>query len=242
MPAHLPDPGPARTADLDTLDPGTSLSHDLRAPLRVIEGFARILKEDYGPDLDKRGNDHLDRILSAAQRMDSMIGVLLDLNRLGSLPLSRQAVDLSQMAGFILDDLRAASPQRLATVSVESGLLKYGDPTLLRRVLENLLGNAWKYTSHRPHTVIEVHGRTVADGRIAWCVKDNGAGFDMRMIGSLFAPFQRLHPASEFPGDGVGLATVKRIVQRHGGDVGAEGTPGAGASFWFTVAERAVRT
>ena len=236
--SNLPPDG---VADLDALDPGTSLSHDLRAPLRVIEGFARILKEDYGPGMDRRGNDHLDRILAAAQRMDNMIGVLLDLNRLSSLPLSRQAVDLSQMAVFILDDLRAAEPQRLATVSVEPGLVKYGDPVLLRRVLENLLGNAWKYSSRQGHTVIEVCARTVADGRTAWCVKDNGAGFDMRMAGSLYAPFQRLHAASEFPGDGVGLATVKRIVQRHGGEVGAEGTPGAGAAFWFTVAERATR-
>lgn len=223
---------------LDPLELGVGLSHDLRAPLRVMEGFARILKEDYGPLLDRRGNDHIDRILAAAGRMNGMIDVLMDLSRLGSMTLAREAVDLSQMAEGILEELRSAEPGRSAQVRVEPGLVKYGDPNLLRRVLENLIGNAWKYSVRQKQAVIEVHGRTVEDGRVACCVKDNGAGFDMRVASSLFAPFQRLHSASDFPGHGVGLATVKRIVQLHGGEVGTESAPGQGASFWFTVAER----
>jgi signal transduction histidine kinase len=204
-----------------------------------MEGFARILKEDYGSQLDKRGNDHIDRILSAAQRMNGMIDVLLDLGRLSSMPLRREAVNLSQLAEYILDDLRAAEPQRAVTVSIEPDLVKYGDPAMLRRVMENLVGNAWKYSGKAGHTHIEVFGKPVPDGRIAICVRDNGAGFDMRLLSDLFSPFHRLHSASDFPGDGIGLATVKRIIQRHGGDVAAEGAPGKGASFWFTVAERA---
>ena len=223
----------------DWVDGGAGLSHDLRAPLRVVEGFARILKEDYGPQIDHRGNDHIDRILGAAQRMNSMIDVLLDLSRLGSHALaSRDAVNLSQLSSFILDDLRSAEPQRMATVTVAPGIIKYGDPALLRRVMENLLGNAWKYSSRRGHAVIDVFERPAPDGRMACCVRDNGAGFDMRLAAELFTPFQRLHSASDFPGDGIGLATVKRIIQRHGGDVGAEGIAGSGATFWFTVAER----
>lgn len=229
FPAHTPE---------DPLELGAGLSHDLRAPLRVVEGFARILKEDYASSLDARGMDHVDRILAAASRMNGMIDVLLDLSRLGSLPLAREAVNLSQLSAHIVEDLRAGDPSRMATISIEPGLVKYGDPSLLRRVLENLLGNAWKYTSRRGHAVIEVYGKPMPDGRTALCVQDNGAGFDMRLATSLFAPFQRLHSASDFPGHGVGLATVKRIVRRHGGDVGAFSEPDQGAAFWFTVAER----
>lgn len=222
------------------LELGVGLSHDLRAPLRVVEGFARILKEDYGSVLDRRGNDHVERILAAAQRMNDMIDVLLDLSRLGHLPMTREAVDLSAIATGIGHSLCSSEPERPATVHVEPGLVKYGDPGLLHQVLDNLIGNAWKYTRLRPHTVIEVGSQPLEDGRVAVCVRDNGAGFDMRLAQSLFAPFQRLHSASDFPGHGVGLAMVKRIVERHGGDVGALGEPDRGASFWFTVAERQV--
>lgn len=220
------------------LDLGVELSHDLRAPLRVAEGFARILKEDYGPSLDRRANDHLDRILAATQRMHGMIDVLLELTRLGRLPMAREAVDLSQMAERILDELQAGQPGRSVRLDIQPGLVKYGDRAMLRRVMENLLGNAWKYTGQRALAVIEVYGKRLGDGRVACCVRDNGVGFDMRLAPGLFAPFHRLHSASDFPGTGVGLAAVKRLVERHGGEVGAEGQPDHGALFWFTVAER----
>jgi signal transduction histidine kinase len=215
---------------------GSTLSHDLRAPIRVVEGFTRIVKEDYGDRLDRVGNDHLDRVLGAAARMNLMIDALLTLARLSAQPLTRQPVDLSQLAHFVIDDLRRASPREVA-VEIEPGLAASGDPTLLRLVLENLIGNAWKYTARTEQARIAV--RAVADaehaGRRAVAVADNGAGFDMRSADRLFSLFQRLHSASDFPGHGVGLASVRRIVRRHGGEIWAEGRPGQGATFTFTL-------
>ena len=211
-----------------------TVTHDLRAPIRVVEGFARILKEDYGRALDKIGNDHLDRVLAAAARMNSMIDALLALANLSAQPLARQPVNLSQLAGFVVDDLRRAAPQRQATVRIEPGLVVDGDPTLLRLVLENLLGNAWKYSAQVPHAQISF-GAAQRDGRRVYTVADDGAGFDMRNAERLFGVFQRLHSANEFPGTGVGLASVKRIVRRHGGDIWAEAEPGRGARFHFTL-------
>ena len=212
-----------------------TLSHDLRAPIRVVEGFTRIVKEDYGKQLDRVGNDHLDRVLGAATRMNLMIDALLTLARLSQQPLARQRVNLSQLAGFVADDLRRGAPEREAQIDIEPQLTAWGDPTLLRLVLENLLGNAWKYCSRCPQTRISLalvqHG-----DRQAFVVRDNGAGFDMRSADRLFGLFQRLHSASDFPGHGVGLASVRRIVQRHGGDIWAEAEPGVGASFYFTLA------
>lgn len=231
--ASLP---PAAPTDTDLS--GLSLSHDLRAPLRVIDGFARILKEDYGASLDKRGNDHLDRILAATQRMGSMIDVLMGLAQIGAQTLHRRPVDLSALAQDILDDLRHSEPQRQVDVQVQHGLVRWGDPELLGRVMENLLGNAWKYTSRQADARISFGAELLPCGRTAFQVRDNGVGFDMRLVGQLFAPFQRLHSASDFPGHGVGLVTVKRIIERHGGEVGARGEPGQGSMFWFTLAER----
>jgi|GEM_PF-258077 len=213
-----------------------TVSHDLRAPIRVVEGFTRILKEDYGRQLDRVGNDHLDRVLGAAARMNHMIDALLTLARLSSLPLARQPVNLSQLAGFIVDDLRRGTPERAADIQIESGLQVDGDPTLLRLVLENLLGNAWKYSSRTKRTQI-IFGAEKHDGRRAFVVRDNGAGFDMRSADRLFGLFQRLHSATDFPGTGVGLASVKRIVRRHGGDIWADAEPGRGAAFHFTLRE-----
>lgn len=217
---------------------GLSLSHDLRAPLRVIDGFARILKEDYGAVLDRRGNDHLDRILAATQRMGNMIDVLMGLAQIGSQPIQRLEVDLSVLAQQILDDLTRSEPTRQVTVEVEPGWVRWGDPDMLTRVMENLLGNAWKYSSRTPQARISFRGVVQPDGRTAFEVTDNGVGFDMRLVGQLFSPFQRLHSASEFPGHGVGLVTVKRIIERHGGQVGARSEPGQGSVFWFTISER----
>lgn len=215
-----------------------SLSHDLRAPLRVIDGFARILKEDYGPSLDRRGNDHLDRILSATQRMNGMIDVLMGLAQLSTQALQRRPVNLSELAQRILEDLGQSEPGRTVQVSIEPDIVRWGDPDLLSRVMENLLGNAWKYTSRTSDARIAFKTERAPDGRTAFLVDDNGAGFDMRLVGQLFAPFQRLHSASDFPGHGVGLAIVRQIVERHGGQVGARSETGKGACFWFTLAER----
>ena len=213
-----------------------TLSHDLRAPIRVVEGFTRIVKEDYGAQLDRVGNDHLERVLGAAARMNLMIDALLNLARLSQQPLARQRVDLSQLAGYVVDELRRAAPDRSVEVEIEPGLAAVGDPTLLRLVLENLIGNAWKYTARVDSARISVGQVSHGTGR-AFCVRDNGAGFDPRSAERLFGLFQRLHSASEFPGHGVGLASVRRIVQRHGGQVWAESTAGRGASFFFTLVE-----
>ena len=213
-----------------------TLSHDLRAPIRVVEGFTRIVKEDYGAQIDRVGNDHLDRVLGAAARMNLMIDALLNLARLSQQPLARQRVDLSQLAGYVVDELRRAWPDRTVDVEVEPAMSAVGDPTLLRLVLENLIGNAWKYTARVDAPRVWVGQVPHGQGR-AFCVRDNGAGFDPRSAERLFGLFQRLHSASEFPGHGVGLASVRRIVQRHGGQVWAESTAGRGASFYFTLAE-----
>ena len=212
---------------------GALVSHDLRAPIRVVEGFTRIVKEDYAAVLDRIGVDHLDRVLGAAARMNHMIDALIDLSKLSSQPIARVPVDLSQLAGYIVADLRRLSPEHEVRVEIEPGLVAIGDPTLLRMVLENLLGNAWKYTANAkaPRIAFTSH----ADEADTFTVRDNGAGFDMRYVDRLFGAFQRLHSASEFPGTGIGLASVRRIVRRHGGEVRAEGAPDRGASFHFSL-------
>lgn len=227
-----------------------AVSHDLRAPLRVVEGFSRIIKEDYGHQLDRVGNDHLDRVMAAATRMNSMIDALLAQAQLASRPLSRQRVNLSQLAEFVLDDLRRQHPERDVECIVESGLEVMGDPTLLRMMMDNLLGNAWKYSAQTRRAKIEF-GRMPAEpaageapgleamaGKTRYFVRDNGVGFDMRFADRLFGIFQRLHSASDYPGTGLGLASVRRIIHRHGGDIVAESAVGQGACFYFTLPER----
>jgi nitrogen-specific signal transduction histidine kinase len=211
-----------------------TVSHDLRAPLRVVEGFARILKEDYGRLLDRIGNDHLDRVMGAAARMNSMIDALLSLTQLSAQPLLRQPVNLSQLCALVVEDLRRAAPERRAVVHIQPDLLVQGDPTLLRMALENLLGNAWKYSSKCAHAEIRFEQQQQG-GELVYVVADNGAGFDMRFAERLFGVFQRLHSASDFQGTGVGLASVRRIVHRHGGEVWAESEVGQGARFYFTL-------
>ncbi len=223
------------TASTEAEQFSMTVSHDLRAPIRVVEGFTRIVKEDYGRLLDRVGNDHLDRVLGAAARMNLMIDALLTLARLSTQPLARQPVNLSQLASYVVEDLRRSAPDREADIDIEPGLTAQGDPTLLRLVLENLLGNAWKYTSRTPRAQIVLR-QQIQSGQRSFLVQDNGAGFDMRSAERLFGLFQRLHSANDFPGHGVGLASVKRIVQRHGGDIWAEAEPGRGASFHFTLA------
>jgi signal transduction histidine kinase len=224
----------AKVAAAESDNLAFTVTHDLRAPIRVVEGFTRIVKEDYGRLLDRVGNDHLDRVLGATARMNLMIDALMALARLSSQPLARQPVNLSQLAAYVVDDLRRGAPDRDVDVVIEPGLTAQGDPTLLRLVLENLLANAWKYTARCQRAVISFRSIEL-QGRSAWVVRDNGAGFDMRSADRLFGLFQRLHSASEFPGHGVGLASVRRIVHRHGGEVWAESEPGRGASFYFTL-------
>ena len=214
---------------------GTLVSHDLRAPIRVVEGFTRIVKEDYAALLDRVGVDHLDRVLGAATRMNHMIDALLALSKLSSQPIAHVPVDLSQLAGYIVEDLRRLAPERQVQVEIEPGMATVGDPTLLRMVLENLLGNAWKYTANTSAAEIAFVRHEEPD---TFTVRDNGAGFDMRFADRLFGAFQRLHSASEFPGTGVGLASVRRIVRRHGGEVRAEGKPERGAQFHFSLPHR----
>ena len=226
---------PAARADTGAEDAESfsyTVSHDLRAPIRVVDGFTKIVKEDYGHVLDRIGNDHLDRVLAAAARMNSMIDSLLALSQLSSRPLARQPVNLSMLAGYIIDDLRRQSPDREVDVSIEPGLQAHGDATLLRVVLENLLGNAWKYTGKCRAGRIWFES-SEHEGRPAFTVRDNGAGFDMRFADRLFGVFQRLHSANDFQGTGIGLASVRRIVRRHGGDIWAEAEVDRGARFQF---------
>jgi hypothetical protein len=229
-----PRPAPTPDAGSEAAAFSYTVSHDLRAPLRVVEGFARILKEDYGRQFDRIGNDHLDRVLAAAARMNTMIEAMLSLARLSTQPLARQPVDLSQVAAFVIEDLRRNTPHRTVEASIEPGLRVVGDPTLLRLVLENLLSNAWKYTARCETARIWLASHS-ADGRRVFEVGDNGAGFDMRSADRLFGLFQRLHSQSDFPGTGVGLASVQRIVRRHGGEIWAEAAPDQGARFMFTL-------
>ena len=230
-PAPPPSPAPV---DEDRAAIVYTVSHDLRAPIRVIEGFTRIVREDYGHLLDRVGNDHLERVLGAATRMNSMIDSLLALSRLSTQPIEQVPVDLSAMAEQVVAELRQQAPERQAEIHIAPGMSTRGDPVLLRTVLDNLLGNAWKYASRREVTHIEFSVVTSA-GRSEFCIRDNGAGFDMRFASKLFGAFQRLHGATEFPGTGVGLASVRRIIRRHGGDIRAEAAVNEGARFYFTL-------
>ncbi|HEX4584452.1 MAG TPA: ATP-binding protein [Burkholderiaceae bacterium] len=214
-----------------------SVSHDLRAPLRVIDGFAQIVLEDYGERLDALGREHLKRILAAAGRMNSMIDTLLSMSRMTGRELQFERVDLSETARQLAEELKATAPARTVEIAVQPGLSIEGDRTLLRLVLQNLLGNAFKFSAKTRDARIEFGRR--ADGDHAFFVRDNGAGFDMRFADRLFGAFQRLHSQSEFAGTGVGLATVQRIVRRHRGRIWAESEPGKGATFFFTMWEPA---
>lgn len=211
-----------------------SVSHDLRAPLRSIDGFGKILLRDCAAELGPRGNEQLQRIRDATQRMDRLIDHLLQLSHTARAPFRRRPLDLAPIACTIAAELAQMEPHRRVTWSIQPQLSTRGDPVLVRTLLENLLGNAWKFTSRRPEAHIEL-GVTQIRGARAFFVRDNGAGFDMEYAGKLFRAFQRLHSDREFPGTGVGLATVQRIVQRHGGQIWAEAQPDLGATFYFTL-------
>ena len=212
-----------------------SVSHDLRAPLRSIDGFSQALLEDYGNTLDAQGQDYLQRIRGAAQRMAELIDALLGLSRVTRAELSREPVDMTAMAHMIAADLQRNEPVREVAFVIADGLTASGDARLLRVALENLLGNAWKFSAKQPQARIEVGSLAQPNGALAFFVRDNGAGFDMAYADKLFGAFQRLHRMNEFPGTGIGLATVQRIVHRHGGRIWAEGEMGQGATFYFTL-------
>ena len=211
-----------------------SVSHDLRAPLRSIHGFSQLLLDDYTDRLDEQGKEYFQRICSASQRMGQMVDDLLNLSRVTRSEMRRDTVDLSALAQTIVAELQEAQPERQVEFVILEGVVVSGDPRLLRVVLENLLGNAWKFTGKRPRATIEF-GVTQQDGEPAYYVRDDGAGFDMAYVHKLFGAFQRLHRRDEFDGTGVGLASVQRIVQRHGGEVWAEGEVDKGATFYFTL-------
>jgi PAS domain S-box-containing protein len=211
-----------------------SVAHDLRAPLRSIDGFSQAILEDNDAQLDAEGKSNLARVRAAAQRMARLIDDLLSLSRVSRAELHREKVNLTLVARTIGERLRETEPGREVEIVVEDGLLAEGDACLLAAVMENLLGNAWKFTGNQPRAHIRV-GRASKDGQPAYFVRDNGAGFDMAHVGKLFGAFQRLHTTAEFPGTGIGLATVHRIVRRHGGQVWAEGRVGRGAEFFFTL-------
>jgi PAS domain S-box-containing protein len=236
---HLEELVEARTAQLEMANReleafSYSVSHDLRAPLRAIDGFSRILVEDYAAQLNAEARGYLERVCNAVQRMGRQIDELLELSRVGRAEMRQTDVDLGRLANEVVEQLRAGDPARTVHVTIAPALIGRGDDRLLRLVLENLLGNAWKYTRHTTDARIEF-GAMQQNGETVYGVRDNGTGFDMAYVDKLFKPFQRLHRAEDFEGTGVGLAIVARIVTRHGGRVWAEGQAGKGASFFFTL-------
>jgi light-regulated signal transduction histidine kinase (bacteriophytochrome) len=228
-----------RTAELESANReleafSYSVSHDLRAPLRSIDGFSQALLEDYQDKLDDEGQNHLQRVRSATQRMAQLIDDMLDLSRVTRAEINREQIDLSALARSLPAELQKAEPGREVEFVIADGLVANGDARLLRIVLENLFRNAWKFTGKHQRAKIEF-AVTQNNGNSAYYVRDDGAGFDMAYVNKLFGAFQRLHAMSEFDGTGVGLATVQRIIRRHGGRVWAEGEVEKGATFYFTL-------
>jgi light-regulated signal transduction histidine kinase (bacteriophytochrome) len=228
-----------RTAQLQTANKELeafcySVSHDLRTPLRSLDGFSQALLEDYSDTLDAKGKNYLGRIRTGSQRMGQLIDDLLDLSRVSRREMTSELVDLSKMVHEVAEELRATAPERDAEFVVADGLIAQTDPHLLRIVLNNLLVNAWKFTAKKPHARIEF-GSSGENGSKEYFMRDNGAGFDQAYSSKLFGAFQRLHSATDFPGTGIGLATVQRIIQRQGGRVWADGKVDQGATFHFTL-------
>jgi PAS domain S-box-containing protein len=229
----------ARTVELASVNQelkafAYSVSHDLRAPLRGIDGFSQALLEDYSDSLDETGRDYLRRLRASAQRMATLIDDMLTLSRVNRGSAAAAAVDLGVLAGEVLDDLRILEPKRQVTFLTTGDLAASADPRLTRILLTNLIGNAWKFTAGKTPATIELGVDLTGDEK-TYFVRDDGVGFDMNYVGKLFRPFQRLHTQAQFPGSGIGLATVQRIVKRHGGSVRAEGEPDHGATFYFTL-------
>jgi light-regulated signal transduction histidine kinase (bacteriophytochrome) len=232
----------ARTAELEAstreLDAfAYSVSHDLRAPLRAVAGFSEVLLEEWADQLDEQGQDYLRRVVAATERMGQLIDDLLNLSRASRMELTREPVDLTAIAHRVVSDLAMTDPLRPAVdldVTIDEDLHAVCDPALMELVLRNLISNAWKFSAKQNKPRIRF-GSVEQEGTSAFFVRDNGAGFDPRYADKLFVPFQRLHAVDDFPGSGIGLAIVNRIIARHGGRVWAESTPGAGAVFYFTL-------
>jgi signal transduction histidine kinase len=215
-----------------------SVSHDLRAPLRPLDGFSEALLADHGDKLDQTGKDYLQRIRTAAKRMGHLIDDLLRLSRMSLTAINRQSVDLRALATSIFDELRAAEPDRSVELVLAPAINATADARLVGIVLDNLLRNSWKFTSKKPSGRIELGVKDGDDGEAIYFVGDDGAGFDPAYASKLFQPFQRLHTTTAFEGTGIGLAIVNRIVRRHGGQVWAESEPDRGATFYFTLSAR----
>ena len=230
----------SRTADLSSANKelesfAYSISHDLRAPLRGIDGFSQMALEEYGDRLDVQGRGYLERVRAAAQRMGSLIDDILELSRVSRQTLRHENVDLGRIAVELLDEMRENDPGRQTEATIAPNCVAEGDPKLLRVLMQNLLENAWKYSARKAEARIAFGKEQLATGETAYFVRDNGVGFDMQYADRLFAPFQRLHKPEEFAGSGIGLATVARIVRRHGGRVWAESVPGKGTTLRFTL-------
>jgi light-regulated signal transduction histidine kinase (bacteriophytochrome) len=213
-----------------------AVSHDLRAPLRSMSGFSQILQETAPPALDDKSRHYLQRIHDASARMSSLIDDLLNLSRIGRSELTARRISLSQIAAEAAAAVRERHPTRDVLLEIAPGMEVSADPRLLRIALENLLSNAWKYTARHSQALVSVGTQQGENGPV-YFVRDNGVGFDMKYADKLFVPFQRLHPEAEFPGSGIGLVTVQRIVARHGGRVWADAKPDAGATFYFSLAQ-----
>jgi two-component system, NtrC family, sensor kinase len=211
-----------------------SVSHDLRTPLRSIDGFSQALLEDYGDRLDETAHNYLHRIRTSAQRMAELIDDLLLLSRVSRALVNREHLNLSSLAQTVLDELKHQDPERRVAVQIQPELSAHADPGLMRVLLDNLLGNSWKFTARTGNARIEFLAERLGTDTV-FRIKDNGAGFDMAYASALFQPFQRLHDAADFPGTGIGLATVQRVVDHHGGRVWAEGATGCGATIFFTI-------
>jgi len=212
-----------------------SVSHDLRAPLRSIDGFSQALLEDYpNKPLDDTGKTYLDRVRRATQRMGLLIDDMLKLSRITQTEMKQESIDISAMVREIMETQGQSEPDRAVDISVQEGIMVEGDPYLMRIAMENLVNNAFKFTGKTADPRI-AFGTVLGDGETVYFIRDNGAGFDMAYVGKLFGAFQRLHTSDEFPGTGIGLATVQRVIHRHGGRVWAEGEIGKGATFYFAL-------
>lgn len=234
-----------RTAELEAANReleafSYSVSHDLRGPLRSISGFGKLLADDYADKLDKTGKSFLEYITAGTRQMSELIEALLELSKVTRAPMRKQPVELDALARDVARELQERDPGRDCRVTVADGLAAEGDPRLLKILLQNLMGNAWKFTAKQAHAHVEVGGQE-RDGKRVFFVRDDGAGFDLAHAANLFTPFHRQHRQDEFEGLGIGLATVQRIVSRHGGRIWAEAAPGQGATFFFTLGARTLK-
>ena len=238
--AQLEDRVLRRTQQLQTANDeleafSYSVSHDLRSPLNTINGFSQLLLKSDGDQLSEKGKHYLARIRASSTKMGTLIDGLLSLAKLSSAALNRGDVDLTAMSCKLVEELRDPEPDRVVDINIQAGLMINGDPHMVTVIMQNLIGNAWKYSSKTPHARIEIGSETTAEGLTCIFVRDNGAGFDMAYAEKLFDVYQRLHQDTEFAGMGIGLANVKRVIERHGGRIWAHAAPGEGATFRFTL-------